>query len=221
MEKSEIYEKYWDIKLEKVKKALEKNNFTVFIASDAEAAGALIMQEIVPQIENLKIASFGDSMTLRATGVLEAVKQLDGVEFIDPFPKGAPREEKVALRRRALLTDLFFTGSNALTEDGKLVNLDMDGNRIGGIACGPRNVILTIGRNKIVPDVERAMARIKEVAAPLNAIRHDSMKTPCQKTGECMDCRSPDRICNQWLITEKCYPPGRIRVVLINGEAGL
>ncbi len=120
-----------------------------------------------------------------------------------------------------MLVDLFFTGSNAVTETGKLINLDMVGNRVGAITFGPRHVVLLIGRNKLVKDVEEAMERIKNHAAPLNAIRHEGLKTPCMKTSFCMDCNSPDRICNTWAITEKSFPPGRTAVVLINEDLGL
>jgi hypothetical protein len=119
------------------------------------------------------------------------------------------------------LADIFFTGSNAITETGKLVNLDMVGNRIGGIIFGPKHVIITAGRNKIVSDVEAAMKRIKNYAAPVNAIRHTDFRTPCRKTSYCMDCKSPDRICNTWAITDKSYPKGRIKVLIINEVLGL
>jgi hypothetical protein len=123
-------------------------------------------------------------------------------------------------RRRSLLVDLFITGTNAVTETGKLVNLDMTGNRVAGITFGPRNVIILAGRNKVVPDIEDAMQRIKNYAAPANAMRLDK-KTPCVKTSICEECRSLDRICNTWTITEKSFPKGRIKIVLINEDLGL
>lgn len=116
--------------------------------------------------------------------------------------------------------DLFLTGSNAVTESGILVNLDMIGNRVAALIFGPKYVLIVVGRNKLVPDLERGMARVKNVAAPLNAIRHNC-KTPCVTTSFCHDCQSPDRICNTWMITEKAYPKGRIKVVLINEDLGL
>jgi hypothetical protein len=160
-------------------------------------------------------------MTLHASGIIEAVKQNPAIDVIETFAENIPWGELIERRRQALLTDLFFTGSNAVTETGQLVNLDMIGNRTGGITFGPRNVILLVGRNKIVPDLTAAMARIKAYAAPANAIRHPGLKTPCMKTACCMDCKSPDRICNTWTITEKSYPKGRISVVLINDDLGL
>ena len=123
-------------------------------------------------------------------------------------------------RREAILVDLFFTGTNAVTESGMLVNLDMIGNRVGGITFGPQHVVLMVGRNKIVANLEDAMVRIKNYAAPTNAMRHGK-KTPCIKTSYCMDCKSPDRICNVWTIHEKSHPKGRIKVILINRDLGL
>jgi hypothetical protein len=100
------------------------------------------------------------------------------------------------------------------------VNLDMMGNRIGGITFGPKNVIILLGRNKIVPDLDDAMFRIKNYVAPINAMRLD-MNTPCSKTSYCEECKSPDRICNTWTITEKSFPKGRVKIVLINEDLGL
>jgi hypothetical protein len=115
---------------------------------------------------------------------------------------------------------MFLTGTNAITIKGQLVNLDMIGNRVAGIAFGPKKVIIFVGVNKIVETIDEAMTRIKSIAAPMNAIRHTDLKTPCQKTGKCMECNSPHRICNTWLITEKAYPQGRIKIIIIDEKLG-
>jgi len=169
----------------------------------------------------VRSASWGDSLTMRATGILEVLRDNPAIELIETFIPGVAREELLENRRRALLCDLFFTGSNAVTADGKLVNLDMVGNRTAAITFGPRHVVICVGRNKLTTNVATAMERIKNYAAPINALRHTNMKTPCRKTGHCLDCKSPDRICNSWTITEKSWPKGRIRVVLINQDLGL
>jgi hypothetical protein len=122
-------------------------------------------------------------------------------------------------RRQALLVDLFITGSNAVTETGQLVNLDMFGNRVGAITFGPKHVVVLVGRNKIVTDVDEAMLRIKNYVAPVNTMRLKK-KTPCRKTSYCEECNSPDRICNTWTITEKSFPKGRVKVLLINEDMG-
>jgi hypothetical protein len=123
-------------------------------------------------------------------------------------------------RRQALLVDLFITGTNAVTEIGQLVNLDMICNRICALTFGPKWVILLIGRNKLVANLEEAMYRTKNYVAPANSMRLDK-KTPCTKTSYCEECKSPDRICNTWTITEKSFPKGRVKVVLINEDLGL
>lgn len=212
-------ENFWSLRLENLKETLESNNFEVHIAADAEAAKKIVLEEILPKT-GARSLSWGGSMTVVQTGLYEALKKLPGVEILDTYEKGVPPADMLERRRRSLLVDFFVTGSNAVTETGKLVNLDMTGNRTGAIAFGPKNVVILVGRNKIVPDIEDAMLRIKNYSAPTNAMRLDK-KTPCVKTGFCEECRSPDRICNTWTITEKSYPKGRIRVVLINGEFGL
>ena len=211
---------YWPHKLEKCKRALLDNHFDAYIAEDTLQAHQLITKEIIPGL-NVKNASWGDSMTLYATGVLDTLKENPDIKVIETFARGVPREQILERRRQALLVDIFLTGSNGLTEKGELVNLDMVGNRIAGIIFGPRHVIITVGRNKIASDVQKAMSRIKNYAAPLNAIRHPDLKTPCKKTSYCMDCKSPDRICNTWTITQKSYPKGRIKVIIINEDLGL
>ncbi|MCE5334753.1 MAG: lactate utilization protein [Desulfobacteraceae bacterium] len=212
-------ENFWTIRLNSLKETLEGNNFAVYIAENATAARKIVREEIVPKI-GARSVSWGGSMTVVETGVYEDMKALPGMEIIDTYEKGVAPADMIERRRHSLLVDLFITGTNAVTEIGQLVNLDMTGNRVAGITFGPRNVIILAGRNKIVPDLEDAMLRIKNFAAPANVMRLDK-KTPCLKTSICEDCRGPDRICNTWTITEKSFPKGRIRVVLINEDLGL
>ena len=217
---SDPIETYWHLRLERCKKALEKNNFEVFVAADSQSAATIFLDEILPGIE-VKRAAWGDSLTFLATGVLEMISADPDIRMIDPFDMQMSQQDRWERRRKALLSDLFFTGSNAVTETGLLVNLDMVGNRVAGITFGPRYVVLFIGRNKVVPTLEDAMQRVKRFAAPANAIRHPGLKTPCVKTALCADCSSPDRICNTWCITEKSFPKGRIKIILIDQEMGL
>jgi L-lactate utilization protein LutB len=213
-------ENYWRQRLEACRQQLESNNFEAFVAETPAAARRLFLEKILSEL-SVNSASWGDSMTLAATGILEALRQTPGVELIETFDPTVSREKLMERRRRALLVDLFLTGSNAVTEAGRLVNLDMVGNRVGGITFGPRHVVIVAGRNKIVADLEAAVQRIKDYAAPANAIRHEGWKTPCRNTGRCMDCSSPQRICNSWTITEKSFPKHRIKVILINADLGL
>lgn len=209
---------FWDINLRELKLKLTENGFDVHIASSAEDAKELVIKDILPELKP-RTVSWGGSMTLAGTGLYEYLRDSDDYESLDTWDKTLPNEEKHELRRQALLVDCFFTGTNAVTEDGHLVNLDMIGNRTGAITFGPKNVVIFLSRNKIVPDLQRAMDRIKEYVAPVNTMRLD-MKTPCVKTGYCMDCNSPQRICNVWSITEKSFPKGRIKIVLINEDMG-
>ena len=209
---------YWQIRLAELKKRLEENNFEVFLAETVAEAKTIVMEEILPKID-VKSVSRGDSLTFEASGLLEELKSNPALDFLDPFEKGISEEDMYERSRQALLVDLFFTGTNAVTETGMLVNLDGWGNRVAGITFGPKYVVITVGRNKIVPDLDDAMYRVKSYAAPVNAMRFD-LKTPCAKTSYCQDCKSPDRICSSWTITERSYPKGRVKVILINEDLG-
>ena len=211
-------ENYWKIRLEDLKESLEENNFEVFLANSSNDAKSIVLEEILPKV-SAKTVSWGGSTTFIETGLYDDIKNNPDLEVLDVYDKNLSDEEKNSLRRKALLVDLFITGTNAITETGNLVNLDMYGNRTAGITFGPKNVLILVGRNKIVPDLEDAMFRIKNYAAPVNSMRLDK-KTPCIKTSFCEECKSPDRICNTWTITEKSFPKGRIKVVLINEDLG-
>ncbi len=213
-------QRFWRQRLTACKAALEKNNFDVFIAENGAEARRLFVATILPSV-TVHSASWADSLSAQATGILEALKHVPGVEIIETFAADVPREVLLERRRQALFVDLFVTGTNALTESGQLVNLDMVGNRVAAITFGPRTVVLVIGRNKLVGTVEEGMQRIRTIAAPLNAIRHAGWKTPCRNTSVCHDCHSPDRICNVWSIVEKSFPERRIKIILVNEDLGL
>jgi len=209
---------YWSIRLKKLAHQLESNNFDVFLVDNAEDAAQLVIDKLIPELNPQRI-SWGGSMTFTASGLYDQLKQREDMEVLDTFDKTVPPEIFLERRRQSLLADLFITGTNAVTEDGQLVNLDMIGNRVAGLTFGPKHVLVLVGRNKIVPDLDDAMFRVKNFAAPVNAMRLDK-KTPCVKTSTCEECKSPDRICNTWTITEKSFPKGRVKVVLINDEVG-
>jgi len=210
---------YWKLKLENVKKILESNNFEVFIADNFVEASKIVLENIIPAAD-IKSISWGGSITFVGTGLYDTLKDQKGIKVLNIHDKSLSNDEKAQLRREALLTDFFITGTNAVTEDGCLVNLDMVGNRVGALTFGPKNVLVLTGRNKIVADIESAMDRIKDFVAPANAMRLD-MKTPCTKTGVCSECKSSARICNTWTITQKSFPKKRIKIVLINEDLGL
>lgn len=211
---------YWLLRLADLKAALESNNFEVYLAEDRRSACRIALEDIIPKL-NAKSISWGGSLTFQAAdGLYDRLKDSKEFEVLDTFEKNVSSTEMLERRRQALLVDLFITGTNAITETGQLVNLDMIGNRIGALTFGPKWVIILVGRNKLVANLDEAMYRIKNYVAPANSMRLDK-KTPCIKTSFCEECQSPDRICNTWTITEKSFPKGRVKVVLINEELGL
>ena len=209
---------YWNSRLNSLAEALEANNFEVFIAENTIDAKKIVTEKIIPELNPASI-SWGGSMTFTGTGLYEYLISQDKIAVIDPAEKDISLEEKMERRRKALLVDLYFTGSNAVTEDGSLVNLDMIGNRIAALTFGPKNVVVLVGRNKITVDLEEAMNRIKDYAAPVNAIRV-GLKNPGVETGLCSDCKTPQRICNIWSIIEGHMYEGRIHVKLIGETLG-
>jgi L-lactate utilization protein LutC len=212
-------EHFWQTRLGGVKKALEANNFEALLTADTDEAHRTVQEEIIPRTQ-ARSFSWGGSMTFTTTGLYDVLKNARNGKVIDTFDKSISPEEMLERRRQALLVDLFITGTNAVTEAGQLVNLDMIGNRVAALTFGPRFVVVLVGRNKIVSDLEEAVSRIKNYAAPVNAMRLDK-QTPCARTSRCEECDSPERICNTWTITEKSFPKGRVKVVLINEDLGL
>ncbi|MFP4325249.1 MAG: lactate utilization protein [Desulfonatronovibrio sp.] len=210
---------YWRLRLGQVKENLEGNNFECFLVKDVNEVRDKVLKDILPRIKPSSV-SWGGSGTFKQTGLYEALKDSPDMDVLDTYDKSGGLEAAMEKRRKALLTDLFITGTNAVTDQGYLVNLDMIGNRAGAIVFGPKNVLVLCGRNKVVSDLDDAMDRIKDFSAPANAMRLNK-KTPCVKTAYCHDCESPDRICNVWTITEKSFPKGRIIVGLINQDLGL
>ncbi len=199
--------------------ALRRHHFeTAVVATPQEAFERI--KEVV-EAEAPKIVSFGDSVTMRKTGIIDWLRANGTWTLLDGFDASMPRPERLEIRRQALLSDLFITGINAVTAEGTLHWLDMVGNRIAPVAFGPRKVILVAGRNKIVADRAEAEERIRRIAAPQNIARHPGFRTPCAKTGVCMDCNSPDRICNTRMEMLRCHPAGRILVILIDQDLGL
>lgn len=207
------------IRLDACARKLRRHGFEAVIAGNLAEAGRLLRDEIgrcAPQS-----ISYGDSVTLRATGIVDELRSGRQYEFIDGFDPAFPRPEQLEVRRRGLLADFFMTGVNAVTLDGSLYWVDMVGNRVAPVIFGPRRVVLLAGRNKIVATQAEAERRVREIAGPKNVARHPGFRTPCAATGVCADCNSPQRICNARVSLERCYPAGRILVLLIDEDLGL
>jgi len=156
-------------------------------------------------------------------GLWDAIRALPGVTFLDPFAPGLTPAQGLELRRQGLLADAMVASSNALTLDGRLVNLDGTSNRVAGMLFGPRKVLLLVGMNKVVADLEAAYARIRTIAAPANNMRLAkalNLKNPCVEDGRCHNCRSETRICNSWVVIEGSSVKDRIHVVLVGEDLG-
>lgn len=198
----------------KVVEALKANRFDcVEFVSEADTANALILT-MIPIDATVGI---GGSVTVRQIGLLAKLKQR-GTTVIDyAEPSDVPFDD---LLRKTLCTDILITSSNAVTKDGRLVNIDGIGNRVAGMIFGPRTVIVVAGTNKIVRDVDEAINRIKNFIAPYHA-RTKKKKTPCAINGRCVNCKSPERICNITTIIDKKPSYTNFNIVLIDKDLGL
>ena len=198
------------LRAQKVIKGLASRNMTGYFAETKEEALALALS-LIPK--GAKVA-MGGAMSSAEIGLTDALKGGE-YNFID--------RDKTADKRAAMLAaydaDFFIAGSNAISEDGVLVNIDGNSNRVSAIAQGPRKVVFIVGMNKVRPTLDSALDRARNVAAPINAQRF-GLSTPCAATGACADCKSPDTICCQILITRFSRHAGRIHVVLVNDSLG-
>ena len=191
-------------------KGLTSRNMTGYYAEDKEAACRIALS-LIPEGST---ATMGGAMSAHEIGLPQALA--DGnYTFIDRDKM----EDKRAAMLAAYDADWFLVSANAMTEDGIIVNIDGNANRVSAIAQGPKHVLFIVGMNKICDDVDGAMKRARNVAAPINAQRF-GLDTPCAKTGSCMNCKSPDTICCQFLITRYSKHPGRIHVILVNDCLG-
>jgi len=199
----------------KIIKNLEKRRMEGSYAVTAVQARQEVVAMITPGASVIRCGT----MTAGESGLWEAIAGLSGVTLIDPYEPGITSEEGLDRRRQGMTADFMIASSNAITLDGKLVNLDGMGNRVAAMTFGPRKVILMVGMNKVATDLESAMARVKHYASPVNNIRL-GLKNPCVETGLCSDCKSPTRICNMWSIIEGHMDENRIHVKLIGESMG-
>ena len=204
--------------------ALKKHRFGAHRAADVAEA----QERMLAMIPTDARVNVGDSATLRQSRVLEALAER-GNEVVNPFNRElmaamgadpAAHAEFLRLNRQAYTSDVFLTGCNALTADGKIVSTDGIGNRVSATIFGAPTVILIVGRNKIVPDFEAAIDRIRNVIAPEHA-RRKGRKTPCAVTGRCEDCNSPQRVCNVTVVLERRPICTDLTVVLVDDDLGL
>ena len=199
-----------DLLAKKVMAGFESRNMKAYYAKDKEEALKIAL-DLIPDGSSV---TMGGAMSAHEIGLVDAVKN-GNYNFIDRDAT----EDKRAAMLAAYDADYFLTSANAVTEDGVMVNIDGNSNRVSAIAQGPKHVIVIIGMNKVCPDVDSAMKRARNVAAPINAQRF-GLATPCSKTGACANCKSPDTICCQFLITRYSRHEGRIQVIVVNDSLG-
>ena len=194
---------------QKVIKGLESRNMTGYYAADREDALKKAL-ELIPEGSTV---TMGGAMSAVEIGLVYALMN-GNYDFLDRN-RMEPREALL----KGYDADVFLTSANAMTEDGVMVNIDGNANRVSYIANGPKKIVAIVGMNKVCDDVDGAMKRARNVAAPTNAQRFE-IDTPCKKTGSCANCKSPDTICCQFLITRYSRHAGRIHVILVNDSLG-
>ena len=198
---------------EKVIKGLQSRNMEGYYAQTKEEALKIAL-DLIPTGASV---GWGGSVSIEEIGLKKAICEGNYEVYNRDICKSP--EEKREVEIKIFGCDYFLSSSNAVTEDGILVNVDGNSNRVAAIAYGPKNVIMIIGMNKIAKDEDAAMYRVRNEAAPINAQRFP-IDTPCKKTGVCFDCQSPQSICCQFLITRRSMHAGRMKVILVNDDLG-
>ncbi len=200
--------------IENTIKALEKNKMNAFYVQKKEDVCALI-QTILTEDD---VVASGGSVTLNECGVLDLLRS-GKYKYLDRAAPNLSAEEIGKIMRDAFFADVYLTSTNALTQDGALVNIDGNANRVAAITFGPKKVIVVVGANKITTDEQSAFERIRNIAAPKNAKRLD-LKTPCSVTGKCENCASAQRICCAYTVHRQQRHVGRINVIIVNEDLG-
>ncbi len=209
----------WTVTEQRIRKtmaALEKNNMEAMLVTSREE----LLEKLGGLVPAGSTVASGGSMTLAQLGLMDWLR--DGhLNYLDRSRPGITPEEADQIQRQAFSADFYFTGSNAVTEQGELYNIDGIGNRVAAIAFGPKRVLVLVGYNKIVKDMSAAMERLEAVAAPANAQRLSTTTTGCYTTGHCTGgCRSEQRLCCQYLKTGYQRQKGRITVIFMPETLG-
>ena len=199
--------------MEELLKRLESNGMGAFYHPNREGAKDQIL-DMIPRTARVGI---GGSVTVREMGLLDALAGR-GTQYFDHWKSGLSMEEIMEVKRQQVVSDYFLTSTNAITKDGKLVNMDNTGNRVSAMIFGPRHVIVVAGKNKIVEDVPAAIQRIKEKVVQRNTSRRGD-NTPCAQGEPCPDCNSPDRLCRVTSIIEKKTKGVETLTVILVGES--
>ena len=198
----------------KMMKQLQRRHFEAYYCATAEEARQRV-NDLIPDGSSV---TWGGTMTVRDMGIPEMLKHRGTVDVWDRDTV-TTAEEKQEMYFRAFHADYYLSSANAISEDGVIVNIDGNGNRVAAITWGPQHIIFVIGMNKVAQDVEAALKRARSTASPINAARFD-IDTPCQKDGVCHNCNSPQSICNYVHFLRNSSKPGRIIVVLVGETLG-
>jgi len=193
---------------------LEKNNMAGYFVNNNEELLNLISELI---IKGSSVGS-GDSITLEDTGIFKFLRN-GNYRFLDKFNPSLSKEEKRDLYIKNFNVDTFITGTSAITLDGEIFNIDGNGSRVAPMLYGPKQVIIVVGINKIVENLDSAIKRTRQIAAPLDAKRLGK-STPCTKLDRCIDCNHKDRICNDFVLITGQFIKNRIKVIVINESLG-
>jgi len=193
---------------------LHKNNIEAYYIKKKDQ----VVGRVKELMKDGDTVACGGSQTLFETGVIEHLRS-GRYKFFDRHAPGLSWDEIQEIHRHAFSCDTYLTGTNAITEDGELYNVDGIGNRIAAMLFGPKNVIVVVGYNKIVKNVKAAVERVKNISGPANCTRLQC-KSPCVHTGFCQDCTGNERICNKYVVIKRQVKEGRIKVILVGEELG-
>ena len=194
--------------------SLEKNNMNGYIVNSKEE----LIDMIISLTNEGDKVSCGGSMSLVETGVMDHLRS-GRYDFLDRAKEGLSAMDIDRIYRESFFADTYFSSSNAITEDGELYNVDGNGNRVAALLFGPKKVIIVAGVNKIVKNLDEAIKRNRQIAAPANAKRLNK-STPCTKVGYCMDCKSPEKICREYTVIKSQKDKNRIHVIFLNDNIG-
>jgi L-lactate utilization protein LutB len=205
---------YIDKQVERTIANLEKHNISGFYVTNE----IQLQEKIKELIPEHSLVAVGDSMTLFETGIIKLLRN-GKYNFLDKYREEITREEKKEIYRRSFSADTFLCSTNALTEEGELYNIDGNGSRVAAMIYGPEQVIVVVGFNKIVKNLEEAEKRVRNYAAPLDAKRLHK-NTPCASLGYCVDCKSEERICNDFVVIKRQFTKGRIKIIIVGKQLG-
>lgn len=213
MKRNKPNEVRYDLLGVKVVENLQKRHFDAYYCQTKDEA----LKKAIELIPKDDVVSWGGSVSIDEIGLLNYVKE--NYKIIDRDAAKSP-EERFEIMRQALLCDTFLMSTNAMSEDGVLVNIDGNGNRVAALCYGPKSVVMIVGINKVCKTVDDAISRARNIAAPINIQRFNDLKTPCYLKGSCGNCKSTQSICNQIVITRMSRPVSKIKIIIVGEDLG-